>query len=62
MWVKKLDEFMSDIIEKHLYVGQVVLFLQNAQKAGYKQDEALRRLREHARSRKWSMDAPTVNP
>lgn len=59
--LKKLDEVMSYTTEKHLHVGQVVLFLEDARKAGCKQEDALQRIQEHARSRKWSMDVPKVD-
>jgi hypothetical protein len=58
--LKKLDEVMSHAVEKHLHVGQVELFLQDAQKAGCKREESLQRIQEYARSRKWSMDVPAV--
>jgi hypothetical protein len=59
--LKRLDEIMSHTVEKEIHVGQVTLFLQDAQKAGWSREEALRRLREHARLHKWSMNVPTVD-
>jgi molecular chaperone DnaK len=56
--LKKLDRIMSRVSEKVVHVGQVALFLEEAQKAGWSRTEALSRLQEHARLRKWSLEVP----
>lgn len=53
-----LDMVMNRAVTKEVQAGQVNLFLENAQKAGWKRDEAYNRLKEHVRQRKWSL-APT---
>ena len=53
-----LDIVMNRATTKEVQAGQVNLFLEKAQKAGWKRDDAYNRLREHARQRKWAL-APT---
>ena len=53
-----LDEVMKRVVTKEVQAGQVRLFLENAEKAGWKREEAYNRLREHALQRKWAL-APT---
>jgi hypothetical protein len=60
--LKKLDGIMSHVNKKEVQVGQVALFLEEAQKAGWSRTEALSRLQEHARDRKWSLEVPAIDP
>lgn len=53
-----LEAIMSRVSNKELQAGQVKLFLENAQQAGWARDEAYAHLREHAHTRKWFL-APT---
>lgn len=53
--LKDLDATMSRSNDKLVQSGQVTLFLENAQKAGWEQQKALERLNEHIQQRKWSM-------
>lgn len=53
--LKDLDAIMARSNDKLVQPGQVQLFLENAQKAGWGQQKALERLNEHIQQRKWSM-------
>ncbi len=59
--LKALDESLSRTTEKELHEKQVGSFLQAARKAGWQEEVALARLKEHARQRKWFLRIPTTD-
>jgi len=56
--LQELDESMGLSTQKEINHKQVALFLQHAQQEGWKEKEALEKLKEHVRLRKWIMTAP----
>lgn len=57
--LKELDANMNRTVDNELHPKQVQLFLDNAQKKGWKEKEALERLRRHAGQRRWVVVLPT---
>ncbi len=55
-----LDAIMNRVSNKELQAGQVNMFLENAQKAGWEREEAYSLLMEHARLRKWFLAPLTM--
>src|SRR5581483_1140268 len=53
--LKDLDDSMSHSTQKEIHPKQVALFLEQSRKAGWQEMEALERLKEHARLRKWTI-------
>lgn len=54
----ELEVIMNRVDSKELQAGQVRLFLENAQQAGWSRDDAFAHLRKRAKDRKWYL-APT---
>lgn len=59
MLLASLDESMKRLTDKTLYAGQVQVFLTQAAEKGWRDDEALAKLLEHVRMRKWYAEVPT---
>ena len=59
--LRELDESLSRTTEKELHEKQVEAFLKTARKAGWSDEVALAKLREHARQRKWFVLIPTTD-
>ena len=59
---KELDESVNLSTSRDLPSGQVQHFLLEAQKKGWKEEEALELLKNHVHQRKWTMTAPAINP
>ena len=60
--LKELDEIMARSTDKEVHSKQVALFLTNAQKEGWQEQEARDKLKEHARIRKWFLTLPPNDP
>ncbi len=58
--LKQLDDSLNRLSDKTLYAGQVQIFLKQAGEKGWPNHEALERLAEHARQRKWFVEVPTI--
>ncbi len=58
---QELDESMSHSTKKELHQKQVSLFLDNARKEGWQAQEAVEKLKEHARQKKWTMTIPALD-
>jgi hypothetical protein len=58
---KELDESMTRSTNKEVHEKQVMLFLDQARKDGWKEEEALSRLKEHVRLHKWIMTVPSIS-
>ncbi len=59
--LNELDASVSRSTEREVHQKQVLLFLENAKKEGWREHEALARLRAYARQRKWSMTTPAIH-
>lgn len=59
--LKDLDERISRTVEKEVHENQIMLFLGETRKAGWRDEEALARLKEYARQRKWFLRIPTID-
>ncbi len=59
--LKQLDDGMNRLTDKTLHVGQVQWFMGQAAKKGWSSEEALTKLLEHARQRKWYPEVPTLD-
>ncbi len=57
--LEDLDEGMKRSTVKELHPKQLLFYLESASKAGWHEDEALERLKAHARFRKWFITLPT---
>ena len=58
----ELDESMNRAKKKEVNAKQVTLFLNDAQKDGWSEQEALEQLKEHAQQQKWQIVVPTHEP
>jgi hypothetical protein len=58
--LKPLDENMNRLTDKMLHAGQVQIFLRDAAEKGWQNEQALTKLLEHARQRKWYVEVPTL--
>ena len=61
--LKEYDVLVSNTVKRKMEPEQVTLFLESAQKAGWKPEEALTKLEELSLQHKWILQAPgTVKP
>lgn len=58
----ELDESMSRAKKKEVNAKQITLFLNDAQKDGWPEQEALEQLKEHAQQQKWHIVVPAHEP
>jgi hypothetical protein len=56
----ELDDSIGRSKDKEVHQKQVLLFLNEAKKDGWQEEDALERLKEHVRFRKWIMMAPGI--
>ena len=59
--LKRLDEIMSRTSDKEVSRGQIDLFLIDARKVGWQEQEALEKLKERAVQRKWFLQTPKID-
>lgn len=58
--LKDIETIVNRTTDKEVYEKQVVNFLAEARKAGWSNEIALARLKEHARTRKWLLQLPAT--
>jgi hypothetical protein len=54
----ELDAAMERSVDEELHPKQVTLYLEHARRQGWQEQEALAKLKEHARQRKWIITLP----
>ncbi len=59
--LKDLDDVMSRATSKEVSQKQVLLFLEQVRQAGWKEEDALERLAEHARLHKWNVATSVIS-